>query len=359
MMVVTETRADAPDKGYIWLAEQLRTAIASGEFPAGRVLPSMKELGAQHGVSSETARRAAQQLVADGLLSSEPRHGFRVLARANDPERGMPIAFVVSTVEPLGQWNEFYTRLFTGVQKAVADRGWSLLAIGAGKRSNREILAQLRNQRVCGLVIDSMNSALLHEVSTMGLPAVMMDSWDAEMRLDAIVQDSFQGALLATRHLVARGHQRIAWLGPVSESVQSQERFGGAAAGLTAAGLARAEFLQDTPRQKIPETARALLSRPDRPTAVLALWYDAASEIAQAAAEMGLTLGRDLDVVGWTPEESLDTYRGFFKHGVVPPAMVWSATELARVAIARLVERRQHPARPSTLLKVPTRLWQP
>ena len=356
-MVVTESITSSDDKGYVWLAEQLRRVIASGEIAPGQVLPSTKELGAQHGVSSETARRAARHLVAEGLLASEPRHGFRVLARANDPERGMPIAFVVSTVEHFGQWNTFYRQLFTGVQKAVADRGWSLLALGAGKRSNREILTQLRNQRVCGMVIDSMNASLLKEISSMGLPAVMMDSWDVAMRLDAIVQDSFQGALLATQHLVARGHTRIAWLGPISESVQSHERFGGVAAGLAAAGLARPEFMRDTPRDQEVAAARALLSRPDRPTAVLALWYDTVSAVARAAGELGLVIGRDLDVVGWTPEEELGTYRALFKNGPVPPAMVWSATELTRLAIARLVERRLNPALPPVLLKVPARVW--
>ncbi len=355
-MVVTENVPETHDKGYQWLAEQLRAFLASGGIAVGNVLPSMKELGAQHGVSSETARRAARQLVAEGLLSSEPRHGFRVMARANDPERGMPIAFLVSTVERVDQWNEFYTRLVTGVQKAVSDRGWSLLAVGAGKRSSKEIVTQLRERRVCGLVIDSMNAALLDEVANMGLPTVMMDSWDAEMRLDAIVQDSFQGGMVATRHLISRGHKRIGWLGPISETVQSHERFGGVAASLSAAGLFQPELMLDTPRAMVAATARAMLSRPDRPTAVLALWSDAVSEITRAANELGLVLGRDLDVIGWTPEEEYSKYCALFGGGPVPPAMVWSATELTRLAIARLVERRMNAQLPTVLLKVPARL---
>jgi len=83
-MVVTENVSEAHDKGYVWLAEQLREFLASGAIAVGNVLPSMKELGAQHGVSSETARRAARQLVAEGLLSSEPR-SMRAYVRSTNP----------------------------------------------------------------------------------------------------------------------------------------------------------------------------------------------------------------------------------------------------------------------------------
>src|SRR5438045_3127005 len=95
-------------KGYSWLAGQLRDAIVAGEIPAGDCLPGSKLLSKKFGTSPETARRAAKKLQHEGLLASEPRHGFRVLARVNDPNRGLPIAFVVSDAEQPGAWNTFH-----------------------------------------------------------------------------------------------------------------------------------------------------------------------------------------------------------------------------------------------------------
>ena len=350
---------DDTDKGYSWVADQLRRVIAVGDIAAGNALPSTKELGSEYGVSSETARRAAKQLESEGLLVSEPRQGFRVLARANDPGRGLPIAFVVSATEQAGLWHDFHRLLFAGLQKAAHDRGWSLLAVGAGNRSGHEVMAQLRDCRVCGMVLDVMNAELLSAVARMELPVVMMDSWEADMRLDGVVQDSFQGAMLAVRYLVERGHKRIGWLGHIRDSALAHERFGGTVAAIAGAGLAvLPEFLADTPPEKGRETARKMLSRRDRPTGLVGLWQPLAVELVSAAAELGLKPGRDVDVVGWSPEESYESYCTLF-NGHVPPTMVWSITELARLAIDRLAIRRLNPSQVPVLIKLPARLKLP
>ena len=118
-MVVSKV---APDdtRGYMWLAAQLREAIQAGEIPAGESLPAVKFLGRKYGTSPETARRAAKQLQSEGLVSSQPRQGFRVLARVNDPDRGLPIAFVVDDTERPGGWDDFHRHLFAGLQSAAS-----------------------------------------------------------------------------------------------------------------------------------------------------------------------------------------------------------------------------------------------
>ena len=146
--------------------------------PRRRKSPPSKVLGKRYGTSPETARRAAKKLQREGLVSSEPRQGFRVLARVNDPDRGLPIAFVVSDSERPGLWSGFYRELFAGLQSAAAERNWPMLALGTGGRSGRAVMEQLRDCRACGMVLDSMNSDLVKAVTAMDMPAVMMDSWN-------------------------------------------------------------------------------------------------------------------------------------------------------------------------------------
>jgi LacI family transcriptional regulator len=343
--------------GYADLAAVLREEINGGAIAVGATLAPVKELAARHGVCPETARRAAKLLESEGLVAAHARQGFRVLARANDPARGLPVAFVVSGVEKAEQWDGLYQSLFACLQKAAAARGWPIPAVGPGSRSSRDVMQQLQDCRVCGVVLDSMTPDLLAEFDRVRLPVVMMDSWDSEMRLDAVVQDSFQGALLATQHLISRGHTRIGWLGKISQSVQSQERFGGVAAALAAPGLkARPACMLDTPGDKTAAAARALLSRPDRPTGVLGLWHDAALELVRAAQELKLKPGRDVEIVGWCAEELYESwYCGLFAGAPVPTTMVWSMAQLARLTIARLAERRAFPALDPALIKVPVR----
>ncbi|MCW8133461.1 MAG: GntR family transcriptional regulator [Planctomycetota bacterium] len=352
---------EADPKGYAWLAEQLRQAILSGEIPVGASLPATKMLGRKHGISQETARRAAKQLQHEGLVASEPRQGFRVLARGNDPDRGLPLAFVVAEEERQGRWNEFHRMLFAGLQSAAAERRWPVLAVGTGGRSGPEILEQLRECRAWGIVLDSMHAGLLEAVVRLRMPVVMMDAWESEVRLDAVVQDSFQGALQAVRYLAARGHTRIGWVGKISDSIQAQERFGGFCAGLAGMGLKlRADWALDTPPEETAGAARKLLARRDRPTAAVGLWLDAARELVHAAAELGLKPGKDLEIVGWTAEELYETeYRAAMGGLPCPATMVWSASNLARAALARLAERRLHPELPPLLIKLPVRLRPP
>jgi len=332
--------------------------LYSGAIAAGQVLPTVRELGAKYGVSRETARRAVKRLQAEGLVACEPRHGHRAQAMANDPDRGLPVAFVMSDPAGPGSWDLFRQMLLAALQQAASARGWSLLTIDAGARPVQEVAAQLQSCRACGMILDTNRPELTAAVRGMGLPAVMVDAWVPEMGMDAVVQDGFQGALLAVSHLASRGHRRIGWLGPISESAQGAERFGGAVAGLALAGLRiEPELLADTARAGALEAAREMLSRPERPTAALGLWHESAAALHRAARERGMVPGRDLEIVGWSPEEQYErVYRPLFGGDGPPATMVWSAAELGRAAVRRLSERRAEPKLRPVLIKIPVTL---
>jgi GntR family transcriptional regulator len=69
---------------YRDIAETLRARLASGEFAAGRLLPSESELSAEHDASRVTVRRALEVLRSEGLIES--RQGLGWFA-AVDPVR--------------------------------------------------------------------------------------------------------------------------------------------------------------------------------------------------------------------------------------------------------------------------------
>lgn len=65
---------------YKEIADSLRRAIESGEYPAGKVLPSEADLGSTHRVSRVTIRKALEELRADGLVESRQGFGWMVAA---------------------------------------------------------------------------------------------------------------------------------------------------------------------------------------------------------------------------------------------------------------------------------------
>lgn len=347
-------------RGSLALAEKLRARIKREGIPAGAYLPSERVLIKEHGLSFKTVRRALKLLEAEALIVAEDRRGYRVLSRANDPAKGCPLAFVVGKPPNEGaDW--FYHRILGELQQAAGRLNWSLLGVFRNGRTPGEIVAHLEAARACGVIVDGMEPELLEQIERMGIPTVMIDSWLESMRLDAIVQDGFTGAMLATGYLASRGHTRVAYFGhPLAAATpQVIERYGGAQCGLARYGLALApELCVESPWLDPGEglaRARELLSRQNRPTAVFAPWRGPA--VAQAAQELGLVLGRDLDLVGWSTEEDYaNRFEPRFPAGQTPPAVVWSVATLAELCITRLMQRRADPRLPATVTRIPMRL---
>lgn len=57
-----------PEPLYYQLSTRLRQAIANGEWTTGDQLPSERVLALTYGISRDTARRALQCLVEEGLV---------------------------------------------------------------------------------------------------------------------------------------------------------------------------------------------------------------------------------------------------------------------------------------------------
>lgn len=342
------------------LAGLLRVQIANGTIPGGSFLPSVRAFAKEHRIGTKTARLALKVIESEGLAVPEDRRGYRVLARANDPDRSCPLAFVISG----DNYPPFYNDLLSAMQAAAGRRKWSLLGVQRDGRSCGEVIDHLRKARTAGVIIDTQDADLLTEVNRLGLPVVMVDTWQPECRCDAVVQDGFTGAILAADWLTQRGHQRIAYVGlpPRNAPITVLERYAGAVAGLARAGLTfdPSLIIHVPTRDRAAEIALAkqLLSRSDRPTAVLALWQGVGLAMAQAAREMGLVIGRDLDLVGWSlqevanPRELLDAAGA----GSLLATVTWSTTEMADLCLTRLMQRRESPNLPVSLTRVPVTL---
>lgn len=77
MQVMVSTSASVPI--YEQIKTQVRSAILSGDEPAGSTLPSLRQLAADLRVSVITVTRAYNDLVAEGLVRNEHGRGFVVL----------------------------------------------------------------------------------------------------------------------------------------------------------------------------------------------------------------------------------------------------------------------------------------
>jgi DNA-binding LacI/PurR family transcriptional regulator len=338
--------------------ERIREKIANRELSSGAFLPSVRNLASEHSVGVRTVCRALKVLEREGVLAARPRRGYQVLARANDPERGCPIAYVVESTSEPNTWDAFHSRLFVLMQQAAARRGWSMLALGAGELTGGELIDRLQCAHCFGTIIDSVRPETVDAVKSTDLPCLMLDAWRDDAGIDAVLQNGHMGGVLAAKHLLARGARRIAWFGMSPEHIHATNRLGGVLAALAEtrpAMVPELHFVDEKPEMEAE--ARRMLSSPNRPDGVIALWQGYAMAVKRAADSLGLIIGRDLDLVGWCAEEIFENfYRPGFGSGPVPPTITWRISAMVEAAMSRLAERRKTPTLEPLWLNVPVEL---
>lgn len=79
---------DREGAAYRQLAGVLRTRIRNGELPAGRRMPSEKDLHDEFGLARETIRRALAVLRSEGLIEVRHGHGTFVVEAPSTAELG-------------------------------------------------------------------------------------------------------------------------------------------------------------------------------------------------------------------------------------------------------------------------------
>jgi DNA-binding LacI/PurR family transcriptional regulator len=343
------------------LAEELRKKITAGGVRAGAFLPSVRELMREHGSASLTVQKALKILEAEGLVLAEPRQGYRVLARANEPSRDCPVAFLLTSWQDPGLGEGFYRTLTAELHDCALKRGWKFLGMMAGKGESGEIFGRVEAERSWGLVLDTPVPGLIRRAREAGLPVVVVDGWVRGAEYDAVVQDDFAGGQRAGEYLAERGHKRIGWIGPAEPSEHERGRRGGALVALAEAGLQIGRSIEtEINSPEAHEAARKLLAGRKRPTGVLALWRPAADVLKEAARDAGLVVGQDVDIVTWTTEEAYRAELARMPEGGVPlPTVVWSLQSMAEAALSRLAERRGNPDLPAMRVNVPTHLEVP
>jgi LacI family transcriptional regulator, galactose operon repressor len=354
MATIETGRTSADIAGFI------RSGVLTGKYATGKFLPPTREFGEQYGVSPETVRRALKVLEQEELLESIPRHGFRVAGSGGMLSASCPVAYVTYFAEDLSNAHPVNWALSTALQTSAAQRGWTVLGAHSGEKDLARLTEQLLAARVWGIVLDSVDPEILRGVAAAELPVVMTNSWfeNADIDVDAVVQDNYRGGFQAAQHLIEEGAEQIAWVGPVGKYSASRERFAGVVAGLAARGRRlAADMVIDTSTEGSRDRLTELLSRKDRPDGACAFWKGVADQLKKSAEELGLRIGTDLRVVGWAVEEFWEIEHASTYSGMnLPPAVVWSAADMAEAALDRLEARRRGQVNKSVRISVPTRI---
>lgn len=200
----------------------------------------------------------------------------------------------------------FSPMMLAAIEQHCFNRGYSALVCDSGQDSERErrhteILIQ---RRVEGIIFVS---SWVHEVTTRvtsaDIPVIHAYSSTSDPSQTCVVPDDFGGAIAATEHLIRLGHSHIGFIGGPKDWKATIDRFEGYVSALRSHGLHYCESWLGNADWKDPtsgaQVARRILQSDTRPTAVFAGNDIIAAGTIDAASELGLSVPRDLAVVGY------------------------------------------------------------
>lgn len=252
-----------------------------------------RALNGHDGVSEDTRRRVRE--AADSL-----GYVINLSARQMVRRQGMLVALLVPDIK-----NDFHSTMASIMAKHCRETAFQMVLGNTDDDpgvEERQVRA-LAGARAAGIVITpTPNPTETTKKLLRSLPAVQLLRRVSGIAGAAVCMEDAAGIRDATRHLLALGHRRIAYIGTRSDISVGGERLRGFIEAHREAGAATHKQLVmlAQPRSEFGhDAARALLALPRPPTALLVGSTQLTPGALQAIAERGVTVPDALSVVGY------------------------------------------------------------
>ncbi|MBQ3668888.1 MAG: LacI family DNA-binding transcriptional regulator [Clostridia bacterium] len=218
---------------YEIIHQTLLKQIEAGTLVPGTLLSSENELAEEYGVSLITVRRAMTELAKDGAIRRVRGKGSFVERRT--PEKSYDygervIAFLLNHDNNAAV---SITRIISGVQDVIAQRGYRLLVDWNVMNGpiERATIDRMLSNRAEGFIIypfdPDADKGTYARMEALGLPYVVLDRYPHDHFCAYVGSDNFVGGRLALRAFADRGHRRLAVLGNLIRLSSEQERIAG------------------------------------------------------------------------------------------------------------------------------------
>lgn len=256
----------------------------------------------------EKVAPATRERVEDaiGVLGYVPNMAARQLTGT----RGNVVGLVVFDVR-----NPFLTDVARGAEDVLHIAGQTVVLCNTDVLPDKEerYLRQLAQQNANGALITpaDLSREWLEGLRARGLRVVLLDNAETYPDVCSVAVDDVAGADAAVTHLLARGHQRLAFVSGPMTMRQSQDRLAGSRQALERAGR-RADALQvvETSAFTVDQGRRAgeqLLTTSERVTAAFCANDLLALGMMQTAFRAKLRVPDDLAIVGYDDIHSAAT----------------------------------------------------
>ncbi len=263
---------------FTWVKTALREAIERQDYTPGQPFVTQREIVERFGVSTTTAVRALNDLVADGLVVRRRGRGTFVVDTAGslEPDAAQGAVAFVSPDDV----DAHQVAIRSGIAAECELRGRPLMVATTRDLGSEEaVLDRVVDQGARGLIVfawdRSRAAPALERLRRRGVAVVLVDRYLPSMASDAVVFDDFAIGYDVTAALLDRGHRALAVLWSEEDVTSVRDRLSGHYRALRERGLPelpeRSALKSYTALASARRQARlrSLLEGPDAPTAII------------------------------------------------------------------------------------------
>jgi LacI family transcriptional regulator len=192
--------------------------------------------------------------------------------------------------------NPFFSAIFHEIEKYVKPFRYNLLLCNTQEDGDEELryLKILMSRSVDGVIIAPVSIGTVGFLNDNRIPFVLVDRKFEEFDTDYIGCDHYNGMWEAVNYLIEKGHRNIAIINGPNHLYSFAQRSNAYHDAMTKAGLA--EYMKFSPTVEITTTESAyekaieILSRPDRPSALIASNNNIGIGVLQAIKHLGIII---------------------------------------------------------------------
>jgi LacI family transcriptional regulator len=280
---------------------------------------TLKDVAALADVSSATASLAlnghSSRVSADVIervqrAAKSLNYQPNLLARGLRTQETKTIGFISDVVAT----TPFAGQMIAGAQEHAWSKGWLLLLIDTNNNPSLEAAAidALHQRRVDGFIYASMFHRIVKiPKGLVGRQVVLLDCTDEpkKSRVDSVIPNEYEGAMSAMRLLLSQGHRRIGHVTSREVGVATVERLRAYKNALAEAKIPfDASLVAYSASADAPDGydgAVQIFANKKAPTAVFCYTDRMAMGVYEFAQENGLSIPRDLSVIGFDDQPFL------------------------------------------------------
>lgn len=323
---------------------------------------SQRNIAKHAGVSTSTVSRVLNNV--DGISEELREHVLKVAAglgyhQSATPGRLQQLHLFTTSFATMTAPHTFHPSILDGVATECRQNG-ILLSYSVVEQSaidRAAILNQVRERPGVGILLLSIDDrALIEELLALKVSVALINADHRDLPVDTFLPNNFTGGLLATRHLIVHGHQRVLHMTEPASKRRStlQRRLDGYRAVLEEANIPYDPALVLESPLKVDDahdTMRAWLATHSSLFSAVFCANDASAiGVMRALQEAGKRVPTDVSVIGYddVPAASLLTPSLTTLHV--------NCEEMGELAVQRMIYRALKPEAAPIRVEVASRL---